>query len=901
MKNNSIKNHNWYKLREEELFSILNSSYSGLDFETIRQKQLIHGKNELPAKKRISILKIIFGQFLNPFIYILLIAGILSFAIGDSKDSFFIFIVIFINASIGAFQEWKAEKSAESLQKLLKICIKAKREKRHLSVDSKELVPGDIVFLESGNKVPADIRLLSSNNLMADESLLTGESTAVEKNPEVLTEENLHISEQENMLFAGSIITSGRALGIVVETGINTEIGKIAKVLTTLPPAKAPLINRIENFTKHISFLIFLSCSLIAAVELYRGNPFIEVFFMIIALAVSAIPEGLPAAVTVALSVGMSRMSEKKVIIRKLTAVEGLGSCTCIASDKTGTLTVNKQTVKLIALSDNKEYKLTGEGYSGDGNVLTKENSVIKSGFNKNLDEIIKTSILCNEAALYKHNSRWVSNGDSVDIAILAMSYKYGLNPDETNKNIKTITDMPYESEKAYSAKFYKESDNVKIAVKGAFEVISEFCDKMVFDNNIINIQKETLHKQANNLAGEGYRIISVATGVASEQKHYYAHSDIHSLVFLGFLCLIDPLKPESINAVKKCRQAGIKVLMITGDHPLTAAAIGKELGIVKSFSEVITGSELEKLDKNILEQIISEKTVFARVSPLQKLHIVDLLIKSGHFVTVTGDGANDAPALQKAHVGVAMGSGSDIAKDAASIIVTDDNFSSIVAGIEEGRYTYDNIRKVIYLLMGTGVSEIILFFFSLASGLPIPLIAVQLLWLNLITNGIQGVGLAFEKGEPQTMKKSPRKPNENIFNKLMIQEIALSGIIVATISFTLWFWLLKTGHSTTEARNSVLLLMVLFENMQVFNCRSETISLFKIPFKNNIFLITGVFIAQFIHILSMQIPFMQNILKISPVSPTEWAYLLILAISVVFVMEIFKYLRFSKNKNPVY
>lgn len=899
MKNNSYISHDWYKIEINEILGILNSSLDGLSFDEAAQRQLKYGRNKLPEKKTINAFKIIISQFLNPFIYILLIAGSLSFIVRDYKDSFIIFIIIFINVVIGSFQEWKAEKSAESLRNLLKIRIKAKRENRFLNIESEELVPGDIVFLESGNKIPADIRLINSTNLRIDESLLTGESSAVEKNSCVITEENLHIAERSNMLYAGSVMTSGRATGIIVETGINTEIGKIAKVITTLAVSKPPLIQRVEKFSQQISFIIIFFCVIIAVIEIHRGGPFFEVFFMITALAVSAVPEGLPAAVTVALAVGMSRMSKRNVVIRKLTAVEGLGSCTCIASDKTGTLTVNKQTVKLIYMPDNKEYKLTGEGYSGEGNVVS-EDSVVNAGYDAGLDEIIKTSIICNEASLYKYDSTWVHNGDDVDIAILAAGFKYGLLPNDINENITSITDMPYESEKAYSAKFYKEDSSIKIAVKGAFEVIMPLCRKMAYNGSITNIQPELLSEQANRLAGSGYRVISVASGMVEEHKHYYCHDDIKALTFLGFICLIDPLKPESVNAIKNCRLAGVKVLMITGDHPATALEISKQLGIAESADDVITGSQMNSLNNESLKEAVSDKTVFARVSPVQKLVIVDLLIKSGHFVAVTGDGANDAPALQKANIGVAMGSGTDISKDAASIIVTDNNFSSIVSGIEEGRFTYDNIRKVVYLLLSTGISEIALFLFSLFAGLPIPLVAVQLLWLNLITNGIQGVGLAFEKGEPQTMKRPPRSPDENIFNRLMIQELALSGLVVAFICFILWLWLIKTGCSVFNARNQVLLLMVLFENVQVFNCRSEYVSAFKIPFKNNIFLISGVFITQGIHIISMQIPIMQDVLKIGPVEPFTWAVLLVISSSMLLIMEIFKKLRFVKNPNPI-
>jgi calcium-translocating P-type ATPase len=879
----------WHSKKTEDIFIQLNTTSSGLTNNEVSKRQLKYGKNKLPVLKSPNIFKIIFNQFLNPLIYILLVAGILSFLIGDKKDSFFIFLVIFINAAIGSFQEWKAEKSAESLQNLLKILIKVKREEKELTINAEEFVPGDIVVLDSGNKVPADIRLINSNNLWVDESLLTGESTAVEKKAVDLEELDLHLSERINMLFAGSVITSGRATGIVVETGLNTEVGKIAEAITTINTSKPPLIHRMEKFAKHISYIVIIACALIAAIEISRGQPFIEVFFMITALAVSAIPEGLPAAVTVALSVGMARMSKKNVLIRKLTAVEGLGSCTCIASDKTGTLTINKQTVRKIILPYEGEFNVTGEGYAPQGEILSENSEKTQAGDNNNLDKLIETSVIANEARLNKNEQGWASNGDAVDTAILAMGYKYGINQAEIINNIDTVTEIPYESEIAYSARFYKDDDKVKIATKGAFEVISNFCSKMLKNSNIVDINRDQLADQANSLAGLGYRLIGVASGYSQEDKTCYSHSDIHSLTFLGFICLIDPLRAESIFAVQKCKEAGVKVLMVTGDHPATALAIGKQLQIAETKQEVITGKEIEALGEGKLKNILSSKTVFARVTPIQKLEIVDALIKNGNYVAVTGDGVNDAPALRKAHIGVAMGSGTDIAKDVSSMIITDDNFSSIVSGIEEGRYTYDNIRKVIYLLISTGAAEIALFLFSLLAGLPIPLIAVQLLWLNLVTNGIQGVVLALEKGEPASMKRPPRNPEEGIFNKLMIQETLLSGFIMAIFAFICWLWLIKSGWNEFQARNIILLLMVLFENIHVFNCRSESTSAFKIPLKNNFLLVLGVLIAQVIHILSMQIPLMQNILKVKPVEPVTWIILLAISSILLFTMEIFK------------
>ncbi|MDD3436783.1 MAG: HAD-IC family P-type ATPase [Candidatus Gastranaerophilales bacterium] len=880
----------WHKMEINELFLQLKSDIEGLSEVKAADLLNIYGKNSLPTRKPHGILQIFFYQFLNPLIYILLVAGVLAFIIGDKKDSFFIFVVILINSTIGAIQEWKAEKSSETLQKLIRIIARVKRDGEEKQISSENLVPGDIVILESGNKVPADIRLLSTNNLNVDESLLTGESVPVKKCHDCILEENLETSEKTNMVFAGSVVTSGRATGIVVSTGLNTEIGKIAQAINIQKTSKSPLIERMEKFAKHISYIVLIVCFIIAVIEILRGQNFTEVFFLITALAVSAIPEGLPAAITVALSVGMSRMTKKNVLIRKLTAVESLGSCTCIASDKTGTLTINKQTVKLISLPDNINFQVTGEGYTPEGKIMSPDNKEINKKENVNLDELIKISVIANEASLQKTDTGWISNGDAVDVAILSMGYKYGFNYSEIFDKIKTITEIPYESEIAYSARFYKDNDtnNVKIAFKGAFEVTAKYCNKMLKNGNIEKFEADELKNQAIKLAEQGYRLISVATGEV-EEKNLYTHHDIHSLIFLGFICLIDPLRDESASAIEKCREAGVKVVMITGDHPATALAIGKELKIADSSENVITGAQWSSIADIEHVNTVLSKTIFARVAPMQKLEIVDALIKSGNYVAVTGDGVNDAPALKKAHIGVAMGSGTDIAKDVSSMVITNDNFSSIVSGIEEGRYTYDNIRKVIYLLISTGVAEIFLFLFSLIIGLPIPLIAVQLLWLNLVTNGIQGVALAFEKGEPISMRRPPRNPKEGIFNKLMVNEVVLSGFTISLITFICWVFLLNQGWNEFQARNIILLLMVLFENIHVFNCRSEYVSAFKIPFKNNIFLVTGVFIAQAIHIISMQIPLMQKVLKTEPVEPVTWFILLFTSALLLMIMEIFK------------
>ncbi len=895
MKNNSIKNNNWYKLSIDEVFSKLESSFEGLTTEEIRKRHHKYGKNILPKSKKISLLKIIINQLLNPFIIILIFAAIASISIGDKKDSVFILMAILLNVIVGTFQEWKAEKRTENLQKLIKINIKVKRDKNIVLYDSVELVPGDIIILESGNKVPADSRILESNNLMVDESLLTGESVSVEKKNNIFYED-IPLSERENMLYAGSVITSGRAKCIIVTTGSNTEIGHIAEKIKTVKKAPAPLIVRMERFTRQISIVILGACFLIAYIYYLKGVSLIEILFVSVALAVSAIPEGLPAALTVALSVGMSRMAKRNVIIRKLSAVEGLGSCTLIASDKTGTLTLNRQTAKLVYLPGGEKYKISGEGYIPIGKI---------DAFNENyslseLSDIIKTVIISNEAELIYKDGIWIHHGDPVDVAMLVMSNKYGLVPEEIRKNLKIIKELPYESERKSSACFYKDTENLKVAVKGSIETILPLCTTMKKDESIVKINNSIIENQVKELAQKGYRVIAAAYGEIKEDNISYIDEDIHSLTFAGLIGLIDPLRPEVESAIEECKMAGIKTVMITGDHPETAFAIGKEMGIINSHEHLISGTELSQFDLDSKEFIghVCSKIVFARVTPAQKLHIVDSFIKKGQFIAVTGDGVNDAPALKRANISVAMGSGTDIAKEVSSMVVTDDNFASIIAGVEEGRYSYDNIRKVIFLLLSTGVAEIILFIFAITFNLAVPLTAVQLLWLNLITNGLQGVGMAFEKGEKETMLRPPRKPDEGIFNKLMIEEIMVSGLHMGIVSFAVWFFLTHTRMETDSARNILLMLMVLFQNLHCFNCRSEYKSAFKIPAKNNIILVAAVVGTQLLHIFCTQSPLMQKILVLEPISTVNWIYLLLISISIIFTLEIFKYL---KNKEAFF
>lgn len=898
----SIEQENWHAMKEEEMLKILDTSISGISNQEATHRLNVYGENALPIKKPPTIWQILLRQVLNPLIFILLAAAVASIAIGEMTDAIFILIVIVLNSGLGAYQEYNAEQSASSLQKLLRIKARAVRDGEPMEIDARKLVPGDLVMLESGNKVPADMRLIEVNSLQADESFLTGESIAAIKKPGQL-KEKIGVPERSNMAFAGATITAGRAKGVVTTTGIRTEVGKIAENVSTSLAAKPPLVHRMEKFTKQVSILVVIFGAILAFIMWSQGSAPTEIFFFVVALSVSAIPEGLPVALTVALSIATKRMSRRKVIVRKLPAVESLGSCTVIASDKTGTLTVNQQTIRMVVLPNGNTIEVSGEGYNGQGEITLSQKTESQEDDMEQLLKISKLSVLTNEAMLEKKDDEWVHYGDAMDVAFLALAYKAGTNPEEIRNENTLEAQIPYESERKFSAAFYEKDNNVMVAAKGAVETILGFCTNSINNNTTTPLDKDAIEKHADKLAAEGYRVLAVAGGEYEnfEKQEVYEDEDIPDLIFYGLIAFIDPLRSEAKDAVDKCHQAGIKVLMITGDHPATATTIARQLDIAEPDEHAVTGAQLKDAgppDSPAYEKLVASSHVFARVSPLQKLEIVDVLIRKGEFVAVTGDGVNDAPALKRANIGVAMGSGTDVAKEISSMIVTDDNFSSIVSGVEEGRFAYDNVRKVIYLLISTGAAEVMLFIAAILAGMPLPLLAVQLLWLNLVTNGIQDVALAFEGGEPGAMKRKPRKTNEKIFNPLMIQQSLVSGFTIGAVAFGFWIFLTEyQGMAVEQARNMVLLLMVLMQNVHVFNCRSETISAFKVPISRNKVLIFGVILAQGIHILSMQLPFMQNVLRVEPISFFEWAEVLILAIPLLLVMELFKWFKKRNSK----
>lgn len=877
----------YYVLSTTDVMSKLTASNEGLNHAEVKKRQQEFGKNRIPQPKSKTLLKIFLSQFLNPLIYVLIAAAIVSLFTGDSGDAIFITAIITINAILGTYQESRAENSAKALRDLVKVMTRVRRENKIHEVDSEELVPGDIVLLESGNKIPADLRLLEARELAIEEALLTGESVAVMKSTEPLAgDKDYALGDRVNMAFAATTVQKGRGLGIVTGTAQHTEIGRIADSLKTTEAEKPPLERRMESFSKRISVIVLFVCIALGVIGYFEGIPTREIFFLMVAVGVSAIPEGLPVALTVALSIGTRRMARRNVIVRKLPAVEGLGSCTLIASDKTGTLTMDQQSVQKLYMPDGVYYNVTGIGYTGEGAINEESNK--PATLNDTLEKFLVASILANEGVLRKTEKGWEHSGDSVDVAIRALAYKIGKEPGFFKSKGEVVEVIPYESENKYSAVFYKQNGQTQYAMKGAVEVVGNLLREDV---------REKIKGISEQLAADGFRVLALAGAAVQDTSR----EKLPPLELLGLIGMIDPLREEAKAAVHKCQQAGIRVVMVTGDHPSTALAIGKSLGIVSNREEVITGTELSAFDNSDLKQLadqIRDKKVFARVAPLQKQRIVEAFKTLGHFVAVTGDGANDAPALKSAHIGVAMGAGTDLAKEASSIIITDNNFASITAGVEEGRITFSNLRKVIYLLISTGAAELLIVAMAIILNLPLPFIAVQLLWLNLVTNGIQDIALSFEKGHGSVMQDPPRKPEESIFDKLMNSQMIVSGLVMAGVLFGAWLFLLDhEGYDERHARSVVMMLMVFLQNFHALNCRSETESLFKLPLSNNYTLIVGLIVAQSVHISAAYIPGLNETLQLEPITMREWLILLPAALSILVVMEIFKAV-WRKNRN---
>ncbi|QJX06223.1 MULTISPECIES: cation-translocating P-type ATPase [Rhizobium] len=848
------------------------------------------GPNMLPEPEPPSPLRVFLIQFRNPIIYILLLASALSFATGRIEDGLFILVVLLINASIGTYQEYSADRAAAALRRLEQPSARVIRDGVACRIEAKRLVVGDLVLLESGDRIPADLMLVDASDLRCDESLLTGESMPV---PKGRTVEGSSDETASSMLRAGSLVTRGRAKGVVTATGTATMLGGIAAELGRASSSQPPLVARLAKFTNALAVFVGLAALVLVVAGFMRGLPLHDLVMMSVGLAVSAVPEGLPIAISVALAVSMRRMAARNVIVRRMPAVEALGSTTIIATDKTGTLTSNVQTVTEIRLPDGTDIAL--DAHSDLDKCEIRASGLDSDLVRERARRLLRAALLANEGTLARRDDLWVAAGDTVDVALLAAGRKAGLGQEELNDRYPLAARIAYEPEHKYAASFHHGSDRIHVFVKGASEVLIEMSDRMDSAGSVVEIDRASLLAQKEEMAARGLRVLAFAEGeIGASLAGSLGHGHLVDLVFLGLAGLQDPVRPEVPNAMKDCHAAGVEVVMVTGDDPRTAAAIARDAGLSFHAGQVVSGHNIDEAARagdQRLDEITREARIYARVQPAQKSAIVASLIRNGHIVAVTGDGVNDGPALKKAHVGVAMGlRGTEVAKESADLVVTDDNFASIVAGIAEGRAAYRNIRKVVLMSVATGAAEVLLFMLALPFGLPMPLLPVQLLWLNLVTNGIQDVALAGGRPEGDELAGPPRSPLEPVLDRTMIRRVVQSTVAIGGAAFLAFQWMIAHGYGVPEARNITLLIFVMFENVQTLACSSERRSIFSVDILRNRFLLLSVLAAQTIHISAMYVPWLSGTLGLSPITPLEWGLSMLIASSLVLVTEVDKF-----------
>ncbi|MBQ8908690.1 MAG: HAD-IC family P-type ATPase [Clostridia bacterium] len=887
----------WHALSKEDVLKQIGATEKGLSSQQAQQKLAETGENILPKKKPKSIFLMFLEELINPIVLILLIAMAFSFIVNEVLDGCVVLGIVMIDAIIGTIQSKRAQRVANSLSNMIKVKAKVLRDGEKIEVESNKLTIGDIVYLESGDKISADMRILSCSNFTVDEALLTGESINAVKD-DVVLEEKCPLGDRKNMVFSGSSVITGRAVCVVVEIGKNTEIGNIATNLNEVKEQKSPLNIRISKFSKQISIAIVAVAVVIFIIMTLQHYKFNEVFISVIALAVSAMPEGLPLAVTMALTIASNRMGKNKVVVKNLNAVESLGSCTVIATDKTGTLTLNEQTAKIIALPDEREFAIGGSGYNTNGKLECKDKQKLPL-----IKHLALMGELNNEAKFKEKDGKAEYFGDSIDIAFKVMAKKIGVN----KRGYKTLSQIPYESENKYSALFYENDGKKYCTIKGSLEKVLEFSSFMNIDGHTKVLDKKTFIKQNESLAQRGYRVIALASGEIHGDG--FTENNIKNLTILGLVGFIDPVRQESKQAIADCHKAGIKVIMITGDHPLTALSIAKDIDIAQNASQVVTGKEVEEYfakGEKDFDDFVKDKTVFSRVTPTDKLHIVESLKRQGEFVAVTGDGVNDSPAIKSAHIGIAMGSGTDVSKETADMIILDDNFNSIVKGVKEGRTAYSNIRKIAYFLLSGSLAEVLFFLLALVCGSKEPpLLPIQLLWLNIVTDGFQDLALSFEKAEPNIMCEKPRSTKESLFSKSMVLQVGVMGCAIGLIVFGCWMYLINVlGWNVAIVRSLVMTLMVFLQNWHAFNCRSEKRSIFKInPFSNWFFAVSTLGSIG-IQILFMEVDTLSHLLKLEPIQYTTLLILIAISLTAFVICELYKLIIRScekrKIKNPL-
>ncbi|MCM8796680.1 MAG: calcium-transporting P-type ATPase, PMR1-type [Candidatus Omnitrophica bacterium] len=859
-------------------------SNQGLAFGEAKIRLEKYGPNQLREKKGRSALSIFFEQFRDFIVWVLIGAALVSGFLKEWVDAIAIIAIVIINAILGFIQEFRAEKSLAALKKLSSPSSKVIRDGQRNIIPSHELVPGDLIELEAGDNIPADSRIVwLTSNFSVQEASLTGESTPVLKTTLTLEEKEISLAERANMVYMGTSVSSGKARVIVCETGMQTELGKIAGMIQEIEQESTPLQKKLEQFGKWIVYLCFVLVGLVFFLEWLRGGKLLEVFLTAVSLAVAAIPEGLPAVVTIALALSVQRMVKRHALIRKLPSVETLGCSTVICSDKTGTLTKNEMTVQAVYAEDTL-FRVTGIGYAPEGEFLF-DDKAIKIDTYPDLIKTLEAGVLCNGAQLVKDNSSFKIVGDPTEGAILTAAAKLGIWKERLEQQFSFVEEIPFDSERKKMTIVRKSPDNKLIAfIKGAPDILLNDCLRIEEKGQtrpLTSGDRGRILKVNSDLANEALRVLAVAYRILDKAPDKYAAEEIErELTFLGLVAMIDPPREEVKKAIVECKKAGIKTVMITGDHKNTAVAIAKQLGFFQEDSLAFTGEELDKLSDEELYKKVERIPVYARVSPEHKLRIVRAWRKRGEVVAMTGDGVNDAPAVKEADIGVAMGiTGTDVTKEVSDMVITDDNFASIVSAVEEGRGIYDNIKKFVHYLLSCNTGEILVMFVSSLIGWYAPLLPIHILWVNLVTDGLPALALGVDPVDKKIMQRPPRKPDEAVITKPRAFLMLGQGAFIAfcsLLAFTFVLFIEKEGIE--RARTAAFIVLSCSQLFHSFNCRNMTESLFKIGLFTNKKLILAVLVSFFLQMSVVYIPAMQKVFKTKPLGIIDW--FLVIAIS---------------------
>ena len=878
---------------------------AGLNTEQVSENQKKYGLNQLKEANKKTFLSKVADQFKDFLILILLAASVVSFSIGEKTDAMIIVAIVIINAMLGLYQEGKAEKAIEALQKLAAPNANVIRNGAPISVPAEQLVPGDVVVLETGDIVPADLRLVESYNLQIEEASLTGESVASEKRAEDICEEEVSLADRKNMAYASTILTYGRGKGVVVSTGHDTEIGKIAEVIQGYEEESTPLQKKLARLGKQLGIIVLAVCVVVFVIGILQNLPMLDMFMTSVSLAVAAIPEGLPAIVTVVLSLGMGKMASKHAIVKKLPAVETLGTTTVICSDKTGTLTQNEMTVVKVFV-DEHILDVEGEGYEADGRICHEKEEVDVETV-PTLERLLEITLLANDAKLKRlENGKLGVMGDPTEGALITLANKWDMYSKDYEEAHPRKNELPFDSDRKMMTTFHEniEKNPVVSFTKGAPDVVLSRCSYWEKNNEIVELNEELREKISEvnqKFSKNALRVLALAYRSFEKMPEEITVDEIEKeMIFVGLVGMIDPARAEAKEAIKLCKHAGIIPVMITGDYKETAFAIGQQLGMVEDISQAMMGTELEQYNAEQMREIVKDKRVYARVSPEHKVKIVTALKENGNIVAMTGDGVNDALAIKKADIGIAMGiTGTDVAKNTAEVILTDDNFASIVDAVQEGRIIYSNIKKFVSFLLSCNIGEILIVLVSILMKLPVPLLPIQLLWLNLVTDSFPALALGVEKGDEDIMNQPPRDPQEPILDKktsirITVQSIPITIATIGAYQYGLHHF---TEHSLEGARTIAFVTLILAELLRSYSARSESHTVMSIGMFSNRALTLGTVFSLFMTLIVVYIPFMRTLFHTVFLGAEEWSRIIPFALIPFVVGEVYKLFHKSTNR----